>query len=105
MVEIGLKVDGSTALLDFGSISLGTAEVEERLRQFLPILEHLLDADVSKMLLTEEQLRKRFRAFSAQEMVVDAGLWSVRQNALLLGQIISGGESIADHGFPEFADE
>lgn len=105
MVEIGLKVEGRTALLDFGSISLGPEEVEDRLRQLLPILEHLLDADVSKMLLTEEQLRTRFRAFLAQEVVVDAGLWSVRQNALLLGRIITGSESIADHGFPEFADE
>jgi hypothetical protein len=105
VVDIRLKVDGNRAVLDYGSIALSSEQVEERVKQILPLLAKLLAADVAEMSLTETELHKRFRGIAAQNMIVEATIHSTILHAELLSEIASGRESIADHGFPEFADE
>jgi hypothetical protein len=98
-------MEGQSARLDFGPMALEPEDIERRVRQILPIVERLLAAEVTKMSLDDSTLQKRFRGIAAQDMVVDAAIWATALQAELLMDIVSGSESIADHGFPEFSDE
>lgn len=105
MVEISLRIDGSCAILDIGPVELEPEDVEARVRQILPILERLLEADIAKLSLDDSTLQKRFRGIAAQDMIVDFAISAAAQQAAILSDIVSGNESIADHGFPEYAEE
>jgi len=105
LVEISLKMEGTRAVLDCGPIALEPANIEERVRQMLPMLQRLIDADIAEISLSEPTLEKRSRGIAAQSMMVQAALASAAAQAGLLAEIVSGRESIADHGFPEFGDE
>jgi hypothetical protein len=105
MVEIKLDVNGTTAILDCGPIALPPDVLKERVRLVLPLLERLLEADLTQVSLTDPILEKRFRGIAAQSMMVEAALASTTAQADLLTDIVAGRESIADHGFPEFGDE
>lgn len=105
MVEIDLKMHGTNAVLDFGQFALDAKSIEDRVRQILPLLQWLIEADLVEISLAEPVLQKRFRGIAAQSLMVEAALLSVVGQAELLVDIASGHESIADHGFPEFGDE
>ncbi len=105
MVEISLRMEGTSAVLDCGSIALTPEDIEERVRQIRPLLERLLEADIAHMSLSAKMLESRLRGIAAQYMMTDAAVASATVQAELLADIISGRESIADHGFPELVDE
>jgi hypothetical protein len=105
VVDIIVKVDGNRVVLDWGSVGLQPESVEGRLQQVIPLLELLLEAEINLMSLAESELEKRFRGVLAQNMIVEAAILSAKEQSELLSHIITGQESIADHGFPEFGDE
>jgi hypothetical protein len=105
MVEITLAVNGTTATLECDPSALPAEIIDERVRMVLPLLELLFEADLAQASLPDPVLEKRFRGIAAQRLMVEAALASVTAHAGLLGDIVAGRESIADHGFPEFADE
>jgi hypothetical protein len=104
MVEITLAVNGTTATLECDPNALPAEIIEERVRLVLPLLELLFEADLAQASLPDSVLEIRFRGIAAQRMMVEAALASATAHAGLLGDIVTGRESIADHGFPEFAD-
>lgn len=105
MVEISLRIEGTKAVLDCGLITLTPGQIEERVRQITHLLERLLEADIALMSLSDPMAESRMRGIAAQNMMMDAAISSATVRAELLKDIISGRESIANHGFPEFVDE
>jgi hypothetical protein len=57
------------------------------------------------MALDDSSLQVRCRGIAAQDMIVDFAISAAALQAALLSDIVSGSESIADHGFPEYAEE
>lgn len=98
-------MEGSKAVLDCGPIPLTPWDIEERVRQITPLLERLLEADIALMSLSDPEPESRLRGIAAQSMIADAAILSAMVRAELLADIISGRESIADHGFPEFGGD
>jgi hypothetical protein len=105
VVDISLRIDGTRAVLDFGPAALSPEDIELRIQQVVPLLSLLLEADIVQDSLEEPEFWKRFRGSAAQNMIVEGAIWSATLQAELLTHIVTGRESIASHGFPEFGDE
>lgn len=101
--EVELSVSGSIVNINLGDIARDV-DVEGRVKEVLPLLVSLLRADRAWLSLTEQEQISRFRARAAADLGVQAVLSIALARANVLGAIIDGSESIADHGFPEFLD-
>lgn len=103
MQEIDLRVVGTSVVIDFGALATGV-ELEERTREVLPVLSGLLAADAAWLALTEHERDLRAYARAAIDLTLQAALAAAAARTELLIAIIDGSASVADHGFPEFAD-
>jgi hypothetical protein len=105
MVEIILEFMGERAVLDCGSVELKSKDIAARMRQLMPILEQLLEADVAKMSLDGSTLQKRLPGIVAQEMNLDDAIYSTALQATLLLEIICDSEPINGNDSLELGGE
>ena len=104
MKDVDLEVAGSRVAIDFGRTGLNTETLEQRAREILPLLLAMVSADDAWLRLTGRELTARERGCLAMNMMCQSATQSATKRAELLQAIADGSESIADHGFPEFAD-
>ncbi|WP_162685668.1 hypothetical protein [Roseovarius amoyensis] len=102
-VSATVKVEGSRVALQLAGTQGIEDEIEGRVDEVLPLLLAFLNADREWASLSEDVQEGRFLAYNAQNLVCLAELTRVIKRATLLADIVSGDESIGDHGFPEFA--
>lgn len=103
MLDVDIEVTGSCITIDFGRTGLHIATLKHRAEEVLPLLFSLVSADDTWLNLSEEEQLSRTRAWLAMDMMCQAATLNATRGAELLGSIAGGEESIADHGFPEFA--
>jgi hypothetical protein len=94
MVDVSLRIDGTSVVLDCGPVAPSINDLELRLQQILPLLELLLEADVVHDSLEEPEFWKRFQGVTAQYLKVENAISSATLQAELLVQIITGRDEV-----------
>ncbi|WP_123876559.1 hypothetical protein [Fuscovulum blasticum] len=103
--DVSVEVRDRTVKLNFGA-GVGLPEtLEGRIRDLIPLLLSLLEADDRWSRLSDDAKASRLQAGAAQGLRFDMALAAALRQAELLVAIVDGTESIANHGFPEFADD
>lgn len=104
MYNIDLEVLGTKVVIDFGSMEPDSEALCERVKEVLPILAALISVDSAWQSLTDDSRHLRALAAMAMEMKSQTAILAAKAQVDLQIEIIKGNQSIADHGFPEFAD-
>jgi hypothetical protein len=90
MVDVSLRIDGTSVLLDCGPVALSQDDLELRMQQILPLLKLLLEADLIYGSLEEPEFWQQFSRVTAQYLMVEGAIRSATLEAELLVHIITG---------------
>lgn len=104
MQGISTSINGPQLTVDFSEAKLDLSSLGERIEEILPLLYALLAADTALSTLNGDEVETRGRGFLAIDAMCQVAIWNAQEKAELLREIAKGEASIANHGFPEFAE-